>query len=268
MKNIVMLWVIICIFLSASGVTAGEGKITCLFPPDWASKPAKAKIITDALAEKSGLPILPRIVESYAQILEACNSDARVLVYAGSFVQAVMHSRGIGVPLVQIINGKEYYSGIMIYPRGEEPQAILEKYPELISYAKGASSGESSAKAATGGEASIGVSDHAAAIRAVEHKAARAAFVKNWWWESNGQKFPELAAYRVPGISVEENPDNILTASNKIPPEIAKKIAQAATESGQAFDAQKVVPFDVSRLAFSLELMKKGNIDPLYYNWE
>jgi hypothetical protein len=208
MKNIVMLWVIVCIFLTASGVTASEGKIICLFPPDWASKPAKAKIITDALAEKSGLPILPRIEEGYAHLLEECGSGEQVLVYAGSFVQAVIHSRGLGTPLVQIINGKEYYSGIMIYPRGEDPQTILEKYPGLISYAKSASSGESSAKAASGGKAAISVWDHAAAIRAVEHQAARAAFVKSWWWQSNSQNFPELAVYRVPGVSVEENPDN------------------------------------------------------------
>jgi len=28
-----------------------------------------------------------------------------------------------------------------------------------------------------------------------------------------------------------------------------------------------MVPFDSSKLDFSLELMRKGNIDPLNYNW-
>ena len=34
-----------------------------------------------------------------------------------------------------------------------------------------------------------------------------------------------------------------------------------------AFGAPKMVPFDGTRLAFSLELMQQGKIDPLTYQW-
>ena len=67
---------------------------------------------------------------------------------------------------------------------------ILAKFPEKIAFAKGASSGESSAKAATSGKASIPVANHGAASNAVKAGKAKAAVVKNWWWESNKKKFP------------------------------------------------------------------------------
>lgn len=50
-------------------------------------------------------------------------------------------------------------------------------------------------------------------------------------------------------------------------PEVMLKITAAAFNSKEAFEAQQMVPFDSSRLDFSLDLMKRGDIDPLKYSW-
>lgn len=71
--------------------------------------------------------------------------------------------------------------------------------------------------------------------------------------------------YKIPEISVEKNPDNVLTASKSIPADIQAKITAAAIASNAAFGAPKMVPFDQARLAYPLEMMKKGNIDPKTY---
>ena len=145
--------------------------------------------------------------------------------------------------------------------------ALLKKYPEQIAYARGASSGESSAKAATQGKAKIGTANHGATCGAVKAGKAKAGVVKNWWWEKNKNKFPELAMFRIPGVSVEKNPDNVLTASKTVPADLQKKIAAVAIANKDAFGAPEMAAFDQSRLEFSLELMKKGKIDPLTYKW-
>jgi hypothetical protein len=137
----------------------------------------------------------------------------------------------------------------------------------MIAFARGASSGESSAKAATGGKAAMGVANHGAACGAVKAGKAKAGVVKNWWWEKNSKKFPTLSAYRIPGISIEKNPDNVLTASKAVPTELANKIAAAAIASRDVFGAPEMVEFDASRLDFSLSLMKKGKINPTTYSW-
>ncbi len=109
--------------------------------------------------------------------------------------------------------------------------------------------------------------DYGATCGAVKAGKAKAGVVKNWWWEANKNKFPMLAMYRIPGVSIEKNPDNVLTASKAIPAYLLKKIADAAIASKDAFGAPEMAPFDQSRLEFSLGLMKKGKIDPLAYNW-
>ena len=91
--------------------------------------------------------------------------------------------------------------------------------------------------------------------------------MKNWWWESNKAKFPMLSMYKIPEISVEKNPDNVLTASKAVPLEIQKKIIDAASASKDVFGASKIIPFDSSNLDFSLNLMKKGKINPMTYSW-
>ncbi len=267
MKKIATLLIAIMMVFGITFTSYATETMNCWFPPGWKSKASKAKAITDALSQNSGITIKPRIAKSYPQILKAFNTQDYSLVYVGSFVQGIIHARELGTPLVQNINGKELYSGIMVYPKGQDPEAILKKYPEQIAFTVGASSGESSAKAATKGKASIGVANHAAAAGAVKAGKAKAAVVKNWWWENNKQKFPMLAVYKVPGVSEEKNPDNVLTASKVVPAEVCKKMTDAAIASKVAFGAPEMANFDKTKLEFSLALMEKGKIDPKNYSW-
>ncbi len=259
---------VVLVLLGGVPLSAAAGDtVTCWFPPGWKSKARKAKAITEVLTEKSGVTIRPRIARSYPEILDAFSKGGWSLVYVGSFVQAVIKARGLGVPLVQTIDGREFYGAWMIYPKGKDPQEILARQPEKIAFTQGASSGESGAKAATGGKASIATSNHAASAGAVRAGKAAAAFVKNWWWIDNKSKFPELEAYQVPGISDRKNPDNVLTASNALPAEVRERIKRAALDSIEVFGGESMDEFDGSALEFSLNLMKKGGIDPLTYRW-
>jgi ABC-type phosphate/phosphonate transport system substrate-binding protein len=248
-------------------VSAYAAGMNCWFSPGWKKKPQMAQAITRALSAETGLTIKPRIAKSYPEILKAFDSPAQNLVYVGSFVQAIIKARGLGTALVQNINGKDLYSGVLVYPKDSDPEAILKNSPENIAFARGASSGESSAKAATGGKANFGTANHGATCGAVKAGKAKAGVVKNWWWDSNKDKFSELAMYRIPGVSIEKNPDNVLTASNAVPVEVQKKIAVAAIKVKEAFGATEMVVFDQSRLEYPLELMAKGKIDPMTYNW-
>ena len=257
---------ILFMFSTAAGAFAA-GDLTCWFPPGWKSKAQKAKAITAVLSKESGLVIKPRIARSYPEILRAFDSDKQNFVYVGSFVQAIIHARGIGKALVQSVNGKELYCGIMIYPKGQDPEAILKNHPSEFAFAVGASSGESSAKAATNGKASIGTANHGATAGAVKVGKAKAGIVKNWWWEAKKNKYPELDAYMIPGISETKNPDNVLTASKSVPEDVRKKVSDAAIAGKDVFGAKEMVLFDTNGLAFSLSLMEKGKIDPHTYTW-
>lgn len=267
MKRLVVLLVLMVWAVLAGSALAAD-PITCLFPPEWKDKETKARVITEALSAKSGVAITPRIAGSYPEILDAMSSTKPTLVYAGSFVQAIIAARKLGTPLVQNADGKEMYSGILIYPKDKDPSAILKSNGRELAFAKGASSGESSAKAATGGQAAIPVANHGAAADAVINGKAKAAVVKDWWWLANEKNYPGLKSYRIPGISLQNNPDHVLTASSAIGKDVAAKISQAALSSSTAFgDRSIILPFDSSRLSFSLELMRKGGIDPLTYSW-
>jgi len=250
-----------------STVTLAAGSIDMWFSPGWKSKTAKAKSITSELSSKSGIQVKPRIAGSYPQILKTFASGKPALVYVGSFVQAIIRARGLGEGLVQASNGKEFYSGVLVYPKGQDPKAILKNSPSKIAFAVGASSGESSAKAATAGKASIGTKNHAATCGAVKVGKAKAGVVKNWWWASNGKRFPELAMYLIPGVSEQKNPDNVLSASKGVSADVKAKIKEAAKASKDIFGASKMVDFDPSALDFSLSLMAKGKIDPNTYSW-
>jgi ABC-type phosphate/phosphonate transport system substrate-binding protein len=241
--------------------------VTCWFPPSWKNKTDKAKSITDALSKGSGITVNPRIAKSYPQILASFDSADYSLVYVGSFVQAIINARSLGTPLAQSVNGKEMYSGILVYPKGQDPKAILSGSPDMIAFALGASSGESSAKAATGGKATLGVANHMAACRAVKAGKAKAAVVKNWWWDGNKGEFPDFESYQIPGVSEKKNPDNVLTASRSLPADMAGKIKEAAMGSKDVFGATEMSSFDPATLEFSLGLMKAGRIDPLTYSW-
>ncbi|MDT8441858.1 MAG: PhnD/SsuA/transferrin family substrate-binding protein [Desulfuromonadales bacterium] len=267
MKKTLSLLLVLAMLIPAS-VTLASDNLTCWFPPGWKDRAIQAKAITDALSAKSGLAIRPRIAKSYPEILSAFSGQDANLVYVGSFVQAIVAARQLGTPLVQNADGKELYSGILIYPQGQDPQAILKNSPADIAYATGATSGESSAQAATAGKAAIGTPNHGAAVNAVKAGKAKAAVVKNFWWDGNQDKFPGMLSYAIPGISEQRNPDNVLTASKAVSKEVADKVKAAALASSDAFGANaKMVEFSGDNLAFSLDLMKRGNIDPLTYSW-
>ncbi len=267
MRKNCLIFTVVAIFLFTASMSFGAEEMTCWFPPGWKNKAPQAKAIVQALAKESGLTIKPRIGNSYLDILTAFASDRQNIVYVGSFVQAILKTRNLGTALVQNVNGKEFYSGVLVYPAGQDPAAILKDTPELIAYAKGASSGESSAKAATSGKANIVTKNHGASCSAVKAGKAKAGVVKNWWWQANKDKFPELAMYEIPGVSIQKNPDNVLTVSRSVSPEDSKKIAAAAMASKDVFGASEMRPFNPEDLQFSIDLMKRGQIDPLSYTW-
>lgn len=255
------------IVASFSTVTLAADAINLWFPPGWKAKAVKARAITTALSDNSGLEIRPRIANGYPDILKAFSKEEPNLVYVGSFVQAIIRARGLGEGLVQNVNGKQFYSGVLVYPKGQDPAKILASYPSKIAFAAGASSGESSAKAATAGQASIPTKNHGATCNAVKAGRAKAGVVKNWWWESNAKKFPELDMYLIPRVSEQKNPDNVLSASKAVPTEMKAKIKKAAKASKEAFAAPEIVDFDPATLDFTLSLMAKGKIDPQVYTW-
>lgn len=242
--------------------------LTCWFPPGWKNKASQGQAIAKALSDASGIKVRPRIAKSYPEILKAFDSDSQNLVYVGSFVQAIIAARKLGTPLAQNVNGKELYSGILITKKDADPATVLTNYPDKIAFAVGASSGESSAKAATAGKAKLGVANHGAAVNAIKAGRAKGAVVKNWWWESNKDKFPEMQSYLIPGVSIAQNPDNVLTASNAVPADVQSKIKNAALSSSKAFGkSANMEVFDSGKLSFSLGLMQKGKVNPMTYSW-
>jgi len=253
--------------LSGMMTSAMASGMSCWFPPAWKSKGKQAQSITKALSAKSGIKIKPRIAKSYPQILKAFDSADQNIVYVGSFVQAIIKARGLGTALVQNINGHELYSGVFVYPKGEDPAAILAKYPTMIAYAKGADSGETSAKAATDGKSAIATANHGATCAAVKAGKAKGGYVKNWWWNSHKNKYPTLAMSETPGVSIIGHPDNVLTVSKAVSAADGQKIKDAAIASKDAFGAPKMVSFDSAQIQFSLDMMKKGKIDPMTYSW-
>jgi ABC-type phosphate/phosphonate transport system substrate-binding protein len=268
MKNILTLFVLFSLITISPKQAFSAESIFCWFPPSWSSKIVKAEKITKALSEKSGIQVRPRIAKSYPEILTSFATGENSLVYVGSFVQAIIKARGLGTPLVQSVNGKELYSGILVYPKGQDPVAILKISPSKIAYAIGASSGESTAKAATEGKASIGTKSHTASVAAIKSGVAKAAVVKNWWWEANKNNYPNMEVYNMPSYSKIGNPDNVLTASHALTKEKKEKIIVAAMQSKDAFGADSMRLFPKDTLMFSLWLMKIGGIDPATYSWE
>jgi hypothetical protein len=259
---------LLTLFLGLTSLVVNAQAINFWFPPDWKTKAGEAQALAETLAKGSGLSVQPRIAKNYGEILDAFTKKEPAAVYVGSFVQAILRARQLGTPLVQAINGKELYSGIMVFPKGGDAAAILKTSPAEIAFAVGASSGESAAKAATGGQAAIAAPSHQAACGAVKASKAKAAFVKNWWWEANKDKFPEFEVYEVPGVSEQKNPDNILTVSKAISPADAAKLKDAALAAKDVFGATNMKSFDGSALDFSIALMKKGKLDPLTYQWK
>lgn len=265
MKRLVAVITLVTLGMFSTTILAADMELW--FSPGWKSKVGQAKEITKALSDESGVTITPRIAKSYPEILDEFSSGKPALVYVGSFVQAIIRARNLGEGLVQSVTGKEMYSGVLVYPEGENPADILSNHPEEIAYAVGASSGESSAKAATGGKASIKTKNHAATTGAVKSGHAKAGVVKNWWWEANGNRYKGIAMYKIPGISETRNPDNVLAASKGVTDADKQKIKAAAKKLKRVFGAKSMRDFDPATLDFSLSLMAKGKIDPETYAW-
>lgn len=265
MKRLAVLLLFVVGMTVAGSAMAAEA-LTCWFPPGF--KEVQAKAISDALTANSGTTVKPRVARSYPEILSAFATNQPNLAYVGSFAQAIIAARKLGTPMVQSADGKEMYSGILICPKDKDPEALLKQFPQQIAFTKGASSGESTAKAATGGKAGISVASHGEAVKAVVDGKAQAAVVKDWWWLNNEKNYSNLKSYRIPGFSEQRNPDNVLTASKAVQKSVVEKLTLAAMASSSAFGEKSVIlPFDASQLSFSLGLMKKGGIDPLVYAW-
>jgi ABC-type phosphate/phosphonate transport system substrate-binding protein len=266
MKKIAYLLVTITALLATLG-SAWAVEVNIYFPPAWKNQSEKAARIAEGLSQEVGIKITPHIAECYPEILNALLQKQPVLAYVGSMVQSIVYARQLGTPLIQALNHKQLYSGIMLFPKGMSPTAILNDYPAEIAFTVGATSGEVCAKLATGGKASIAVSDHHAAAEAIRTGKAKAGFVKNIWWEENKNNYPKLDSYSLPGISEVKNADNVLLSSRFVSPDVKAALMSAAFKLPELFDADLVVPFDSSALNFTIELMNKAGIDPLTYRW-
>ncbi len=269
MKKIIMLFISLSVVLlwSTFSLSVESDYMKCWFPPPWKHKKNKALEITKALSMHSGLHIKPKIAFSYPEIISAFSKKKPSIVYVGSFVQAIMKERGIGNPLLQIQNGKEFSHGVLIHPKGQDPVTILKNNPHQIAFAKGSSCGESCAKAATNGKAALATPCFMSTSAMVVSGRAKAGVVNNWWWETNSGKYPGLTSYTIPGISIGKNPENILTVSNSVTQEQRKILIEAAIASKETFGATQIIPFDSANLQFSIDLMKKGKLNPLTYTW-
>lgn len=266
-KTMKRLAFLVLVWLGWGALANASAPIDLWFPPSWEARQRQAATIAETLSEKSGVSIRARVAASHPEILEAFQSDAPAMVFAGSFIQTIIHQRRLGKVLLQSVNGREFYSGVMIYPAGENPEAILRDSPAAVAFAVAASSGESSAKAATNGKANIPADSHAAAAETVQSGKAKAAFVKNWWWEDHRGSFRGLSMKAIPEVSEMKNPDNLLSASNRVPPDAVSAVVQAALTEDRLFGGQKLVISKLSDLMFSIRLMDRAGIKPAAYAW-
>jgi len=265
-RLLTLLWILL--LLSGPAQVFAADRMVCWFPPSWQEQPAQAEKIAAALSRGAGVIIEARVAANYGEILEAFVEKKAQIVFAGSFVQSILVARNLGTPLLQVVDGREMYACVLILPRGSDPQAILESYPTRITFAAGASSGESCAKAATDGRAAMGVASHELAISALLSGKAKGAMVKDTWWETSRALYPGLVAHALPGISIPLNPDNVLSVSRTMPEAMREKLRQAAEANIEVFGAGATMrPFEAGQLNFSIGLMRKGKINPLTYQW-
>ncbi|HMK64176.1 MAG TPA: PhnD/SsuA/transferrin family substrate-binding protein, partial [Thermodesulfobacteriota bacterium] len=231
--SILMFGLLVPMAVSAAG-------LLLYYPPEWSNQAPKAKAIAEALSKESGLEIQPRIAQSYPEMITAFSKKEPVLVYVGSFAQTLLYARGLSTPMLQAVDGKEFYTSIMIAPgaAGSDPVAIAKAAGEAVSYSKGASSGESGAKAATEGRAGIATNNHQAAVNAVKAGKAKCAFVKNWWWEDNKGKFEGMKSFEYPGVSDHKNPDNILSANKSVSDKDVAKIKESVLKMAGVFSVK------------------------------
>lgn len=250
-------------------VMAHAGSINLFFPGSFKEEPAKAKGIAEALSKASGLEIQPRIAPSNKDLMVEFTKGEPIIAYIGSFISAIMQARGALHVVGQVVTGKEAYASILVAPAsaGSDAGAILKAAGSAVAYAEGASSGESGAKAATDGAAAMATKGHEASVLAVKNGKAQAAFVKNHWWEANKGKYPDMNGMSVPGVSTLANPDNLLVANKSVSAEVIAKLKDAAKANAAAFGGTSFVDAGQDILKGSLELMSKGKIDPLKYEF-
>lgn len=245
------------------------GELPMYFTPEWKEKATQAKEIAEVMAKSSGLDIRPRVVGSNADLMAVFNKKEPAIVYVGSLITTLLNHQGLATSLSQGITGKEMYSSVLVVPTaaGDNAEAIVKDAGAAISYARGASSGELGAKAASAGQANIAANNHQAALNAVKAGKAKAAFVKNWWWDGNKDKFPELKMMEYPGVSDHKNPDNVLSVSKSVTAEDAAKVKKAAADNAAAFGVGSFKDFDPSALKDTKDLMSKAKVDPGNYVW-
>lgn len=125
------------------------------------------------------------------------------------------------MPIAQAESRRRFYTSVLIVPAAasDDPVAAVQEAGTAISYVQGASSGESGARAASAGAASVRTNNHEASVNAVKVGRAKAAFVKNWWWEDNKDRFPGMKKLEYPGVSDHQNPDYVLSVNRAVPPE-------------------------------------------------
>lgn len=267
MKKIFLTLATISILFATLSSAWAVSEINLYFPPEWKHQPEEAYKISDGLSNEVGIRIIPQIADCYPEILTALSRKKPVIVYVGSMVQTIVLARKLGAPLLQALDHKQYYGGVLIYPQGKSPSVILNDFPAEVAYTVGSTAGEVCAKVATRGKASIAVTDQRAAVDAIRSGEARGAFVKNTWWDENRNEYPEFGSYRVRGVSNFDNADNVLLVSNYVSPEIKSLIMAAAIKAPHIFNASLVVPFDSFFLWYTQKLMKRAGIDPLTYTW-
>lgn len=267
MKRLVLVLVALMFSWVVIVPVGAEPEVHLWFPADWKKNSEAAQKIATELSKASGMQIVPQVAGNYPELMDALAVKTPELAYVGSMVAAVLRSRRLAQPLFQAVDGKHMYAGVMIYPKGQDPQAILKDHPSEIAYAVGATSGEVCAKAATAGKAAVAMESHQESVSALVAKKAMAAFVNDYWWDEHKGEFPGLELYRVPGISENRNPNHLLLASTSVPPEIKSLFYAAAFHAPQLFKANYIAPFDSSSLDFTLGLMGKAGLDPLTYTW-
>jgi ABC-type phosphate/phosphonate transport system substrate-binding protein len=260
---------LVCAALLAPMVAQGAD-ILLYYPPEWAAKAKQARTIAEALSQATGQTIQPVVAQSYPEVIAGFSKNQPALVYVGSFLQAVLHARGLSTPMLQAVDGKELYSSVLIAPAsaGNDPVAVVKSAGASVAYAKGASSGESGAKAATGGEASVATPNHYASLMAVSTGSAKCAFVKDWWWKGiNREPFKGMSQLEYPGVSDKKNPDNVVSANKLVSAKDIARIKTAIAKNAEAFQVKSFKEFDTALLEPTLALMKKGNINPRTYTW-
>jgi hypothetical protein len=64
-KSILLTLLFSLFFIAMTSLAHSAEAMTCWFPPGWKSKTNKARAISKALSDKSGISIRPRIAKSY-----------------------------------------------------------------------------------------------------------------------------------------------------------------------------------------------------------